>query len=124
MNSSKETIVDFVVRGSSQGEWRLVLVEEGPWETPVEDHLRRLQARLYGCLDAVIEGHFAEQFPESVGRPIVLQIDCYQVPKIEVESFFRRFASGVLETDEYRLALEQSAYVTSIEFAANFVRTG
>jgi hypothetical protein len=119
-NMDHETIVDFVAEGDSPEEWRMVLVEEGPWRGPVENQLRRIQERMYGCIDAVLDGQLAEQFPGSKGKRIVVQLDCYNVPREDVEDFFRRFSSGVACLDDYRCALERSEFVKEICFDINF----
>lgn len=120
MGEERTTAVDFVARGNSPGEWRMVLVEQGPWQPPIEDQLRRIQNRMYGCVDAALDGGLAEKFPESRGKRVVVQLDCYDVPKEEVQEFFQRFASGIFVEDGYRTALEQSRFVNSIGFEVNF----
>ena len=98
----------------------MVLVEEGPWpEADLDTNLQRLQERLYNCIDAAIEGKIADQFPESRGRPISLQLDAYNLPQ-EVAEFFERFASGVLNLPQYAAALGQSTGVSGIGFKLNF----
>lgn len=94
----------------------MVLVENGPWLRPVELHLRELQDRLYGCLDAALDGQLAEQFPESLGKAVRIQLDCYNLPKEEVQAFFAAFASGVFLIDDYKRALAKSRFVRSVAF--------
>lgn len=116
----RTTTVDFVARGDTPGEWRMVLVEEGPWLGPVESQLMRIQERMYGCIDAALDGQLAEHFPESKGSRVVVQLDCYNVPRKEVEDFFRRFSAGVLGLDDYKRALEKCDFVKGISFDINF----
>ena len=112
--------VDFVARDLPHGGWSLVLVEQGPWESQqIESNLRRLQERLYGCIDAALDGAFAEQYPESVGKPVLIRLDAYNVPEPELRSFFERFTGAVLQTPDYAAALKTSGNVPSIEFALN-----
>lgn len=115
-----EIIVDFVAEGDSPEEWRMVLVEEGPWFGSVENQLRRIQERMYGCIDAALNGQLAEQFPGSKGKRIIMQLDCYNVPREEVEGFFGRFSAGVVCLDDYRRALERCEFVKEIRFDINF----
>ncbi|MDX9874758.1 MAG: hypothetical protein RBS88_07585 [Spongiibacteraceae bacterium] len=117
---SKSTTVNFVAKGNLPDEWRMVLVEEGPWHGQIDDQLRRIQGRMYGCIDAALDGQLAEDFPESKGRRVVIQLDCYNVPRDEVEGFFSRFSEGVFELEDYRHALESNAFVKDIEFEINF----
>ena len=119
MSGEHTTIVDFVAKGDSPDEWKMVLVEEGPWPSGLEVQLHRIQERLYGCIDAILDGQLAEKFPESKGKRVVVQLDCYDVPGAEVEAFFQRLSSGVLLLDDYRKALEHSNFAGSIGFKIN-----
>ena len=122
MNNARTTIVNLVVRGDSRNAWKLVLIEEGPWTGPVEDQLRRIQDRLYDCIEAALGGRVAEHFPESMGARFVLQLNCHDTAHAEVKAFFTRFASGILELEAYRQALRESRFVEAIDFAISFER--
>jgi hypothetical protein len=108
--------VDFVAKGESDEVWQMILVEEGPWVTPYEQELRRLQDRLYGCVDAAIDGQLAAQFPQTKGRRIRIRVDGYSLPRQETRSFFDTFSKEVLRIPEYESALSKSDYVSGIEF--------
>ena len=114
------TTVDFIAQGSTPEEWKMVLVESGPWCGPMDSHLRNLQDRLYGCVDAALDGKLAEQFPESAGKSVVIQLDCYDLPKDEVQVFFTAFAEGVFSIADYRVALADSRFVKGISFDVTF----
>ncbi len=120
MNDERGITVDFVASGASPDEWKMVIVEEGPWRDAVEVQLGRVQDRLYGCIDAALDGQLASKYPESQGKKIVIQLDCYNLPRDEVAEFFERFSSGVLETASYRVALNKSRFVRGISFELNF----
>jgi hypothetical protein len=110
-----EVTVDFVVKDP----WRMVLVEEGPWED-VSSNLHRVQDRLYACIDAAIQGKLAEQFPESKGADITVQLDCYSLPQEPVSQFFQAFSSGALELPIYKESLQAATFVASVNFAISF----
>jgi hypothetical protein len=115
------TVVDFVARGRSEEEWELVLVEEGPWSKDIlEDQLKRVQGRLYGSVDAALDGQVADRFPESLGKKIVIQLDCYNLPRAEVEEFFARFSKGALQGPDYQKALRNSKFVRGIQLRVKF----
>jgi hypothetical protein len=117
---NEKTLVDFIARGERNDEWRMVLVEEGPWSSPVENHLIKLQNRLYGCLDAALDGMLVDDFPESKGKCLVIQIDCYNLNKSIIEPFFRDFSSNVLNIPDYSSALKENPFVKQISFEINF----
>jgi hypothetical protein len=119
MHERSDFLVDFVARGSTPDEWRMVLVEEGPWTPPFDDELRRIQTRLYECVDAALDGQIASKFPESRGKRLVVQLDGYQLPNKEVDSFFRRFAAAALAVEDYRRALASCPYVSEVAFELN-----
>jgi len=120
MGNERTTLVDFVARGATPDEWKMVLVEQGPWTGPIENELRRLQDRLYGTIDAALDGQLAERFPESIGKKLVVQLDGYDLPRSEVSEFFDRFSKGILSTADYRRALKNSRFVKDIAFELNF----
>ena len=98
----------------------MVLVEEGPWsDSEIETNLQRVQDRLYGCVDAALDGELSKLYPESIGQSVVIRLDCYNVPQAEVEAFFRRFSEGVLSTPDYRAALADTRFVRGITFELN-----
>ena len=119
MTDGDNLVVDFVARGDSSDEWRMVLVEEGPWSN-IEDQLHRIQDRLFGCIDAAVDGLLAEKFPESKGRIVSIELDCYNVPESDVREFFDTFSTGALELPDYKDALKHSPFVKKIAFRLNF----
>lgn len=110
-----EVTVDFITKEP----WQMVLVEEGPWDD-VSTNLRRLQDRLYSCIDAAIDGKLTELYPESVGASVVIRLDGYGLPMPDSREFFDRFSSAVLDLPDYRAALEASPHVSGVQFVAHF----
>ena len=117
MNRKKDVVVDFVA--SDNNEWKLVLVEQGPWAGGIDEHLRRFQARLFDAVDAALDGQLAQQFPESAGQHVVVQVDGYNLPKEPVKEFFDRFTKGIFNLDDYKRALEGNAFVKGVRFTIN-----
>jgi hypothetical protein len=118
-----DVTIDFVARGEELGEWLLVLVEEAPWADSADDDLRRIQDRLYGVLDAALDGAVAEKFPDSVGQRIVIQLDCYDGPDVELAEFFSRFSQGALSLPDYEQALTGNQFVSGVSFKLNLAKT-
>ena len=68
----------------------LVLVEEGPWsEGQLTDELRRVQQRLYDCVEAAVDGVIAERYPQWKSRVFVIRLDCYNIRRDPIERFFQ-----------------------------------
>jgi hypothetical protein len=108
---------DFVAFDDERDACLLVLVEQGPWIGPVDDHLKALQRRIYCCLDAALDGQVAEQFPKAAHKKFVVRVDCYGLPRDEVDDFMSRFSAGVLELPDY--SSNSSPWVRSFEFEIN-----
>ena len=119
MESTRRTLVDFVARGQSDDEWLLVLVEEGPWTSAIEDRLRSIQERLYGCVDAALDGDLAQKFPDTNGKRIIVRLDCYDGPAAEVSEFFSKFADGIFRIPDYAQALANTPHAREIAFELN-----
>lgn len=115
-----EVTVDFVARDQPHGGWSLVLIEEGPWDrAAVPDHLRRVQDRLYSCLEAALDGAVTARYPEARGKPLVIRLDAYNVPEPELRDFFRRFSDGVPTLPDYAHALAAQQSFPGISFELN-----
>jgi hypothetical protein len=95
-----EFTVNFIAFNEARDTCQMVLVE-GPWDGATEDHLRSLQDRMFGCLDAALDGQLAAQFPEAKGLSVLIRVDCYDVPRDEVEAFFSRFTDGISAMSDY-----------------------
>ena len=115
-----EVTVDFVARDQPHGGWSLVLVEHGPWHCDdVSEHLRRIQERLYTCLDAALDGAVAAQFPESRDKPLVIRVDAYNVAADQLRAFFRNFSQQVPLLPDYARALSAREFFPSVSFELN-----
>ena len=112
-----EVTVNFVAFDDEREACLMVLVEEGPWGDQVHDHLIRLQGRLYGCLDAALDGQLAESFPRSKGKTVVVRVDCYDIPQTAVEDFIQRFSEGVASLPDY--STDASPFVREFLFEVN-----
>ena len=97
-----------------------MLVEEGPWsEDEVADQLRRVQERLYGCLDSIVDGQVSDAYPNSANKPIEIRVDAYNVPEAPLASLLDAFSANVLEIPDYKAALASNDRVPSIIFSLN-----
>ena len=113
-----QVTIDFVAKDQPHGGWSLVLVEEGPWEEgEIANQIQRIQNRLYGCLDAVVDGQVSSAYPESVNKPIEIRIDAYNIREAPLSKFFDAFSANVLEVPDYKSALEKNELVPSISFS-------
>lgn len=115
-----KVVIDFLAKGEDENQWLVVLVEEASAEYDSDEFLYDFQDRLYNCLDAIIDGQLADKFPDTLNKDIVIRVDCYQVPRQEVEEFFDSFSTGVLAVPDYAEALANSSYVNNIAFEINF----
>ena len=114
--------VDFVARGSNSEPWQLVLIEQGPWRPDEIDlRLRNLQARLYGCIDAVLDGELANTFPESKGAKVSIRVDGYDLPDEAVCSFFQRFSEEALKQSAYANTPNGPGFEAELSFELNLV---
>ena len=108
---------NFIAFNEARDTCEMVLVE-GPWDGDIEDHLRSLQDRMLGCLNAALDGQLAANFPEAKGLNVLIRVDCYDVPRDEVEAFFGRFTDGVSAMSDYSTA--GSPFVRQFLFEAGF----
>jgi hypothetical protein len=99
------------------GEWGEVVLLEHGWTGPVAPHLRRLQDRLYDCLELILFGGLSVEFPESVGRWIMINVRCDADRQDDVDDFIGDFATAVAANPDW--SATGSPYVSDIRFAVN-----
>lgn len=112
---SKKVTIDLIGRNSEDDEYILILVEEGPWdELSFEDRLRKIQDRVYGVVDAAIDGALIQQYPDSKGQKICVQIDCYDPPSDLVKKLVKGLGNYISDNDEYQKAIKREKKISSI----------
>jgi hypothetical protein len=115
-----QVTVDFVARDQPHGGWSLILIEEGPWDpAATSDQLKRIQDRLYICLEAALEGAVTAQYPESRGKPLMIRLDAFNVPEPELRNFFGRFTSEVPKLPDYAKMLRGQQFFPTVSFELN-----
>jgi hypothetical protein len=120
VQSQKTVAIDLVTEHPQTGRFSIVLVETGPWQSGAEeDQLRRLQARLYDCVDVAVDGQLAAKYPASRGRPVRIQLDTYDLPEAIVRPFFDEFADHIASWAEVQDQIRSQQHVQSLEFGYN-----
>lgn len=79
-------VVDVVVQDAANGRWKLILVETSEW-VGSPDQLLKLQEKLNNYLIFALDGEMARVYPESAGKPVVIQIDSYSEPDEKTREF-------------------------------------
>ncbi len=111
--------VDLIIEDNTTGEFVLCLVENGPW-SDLQLQLSNLQQRLYDSFDAIVDGHVAAKFPQSIGRRFRLQIDAYNEPPQPVCELVKKFDRHIQSAPELRSALVNSSYVKELRLVTRF----
>jgi hypothetical protein len=107
--------IDIVTDDPNNDEIVLYLVEESPWDdSPIEDRLKKIQERIYNTVDVVIDGQFSTKYPDSKGRKIRIQIDCYDPPSDQISKLVEGLSSFVKDNEEYQSAISLKGNAESI----------
>jgi hypothetical protein len=114
--TEENKIADLVAKGSTPDECRVVLIEQGPWKGTPAERLARIHERLYRCVDAILDGQLAQEFPETDGKRVVVQLECRDLAAAGVADTFNKFSSGVFQIPRYRAALEAAQHTKGISF--------
>jgi len=113
--------VELVTHDEEHQEYVVYLVEDR--EPPKQNaalvsHLKRIQDRLFDCIDTVVKGQFAKQFPLSHGKRIRIQIDSpihYSVEVADLICAVRQFIATDLT---YLQAIQSSPYLESLRIVS------
>jgi hypothetical protein len=113
--------IDFVAIDAGNDACLLVLVEPGPWiDATIGARLTALQDRLYGCLEAALDGKVAERYPEAVDKKFIVRVDCYNchgIARDEVDAFIKRFSTALRDMPDY--SPSSSQWVRAFEIEVN-----
>jgi len=116
----RKTKIDLVTYDPKRKAHILIAVEQGPWTDDTTAHLQRLQDRLYDYVVIAVDGLLATKYPESFGKSVIIQLDCYDVPRIAVEQFFFSFSEHVHASKEIQAAIKHHGHIKEISFEINW----
>lgn len=88
--------IDVVAFDQAADLYRLVVVEDGPWDGSVV-RLKRLQAKLNAYLGFALDGRMSELYPGAEGKDVVIRLELAQAPDPRTASTLRRLGAGVRE---------------------------
>lgn len=108
-------LIDLITEDPNNGEYVMYLVEDGPWpEADLEQRLRAIQTRLYDAIEIAIDGQLASKFPNALGKPVRIQLDCYDQPPSQVDELVTSLNGLVAESDEWRNDIDTSPYISGL----------
>jgi len=120
MEKNASVRVNLISRRPVDEAYVLVLVEDGPWpESKVLDSLQKVQSRLMQTVDAVVDGSFARQFPESRGKHFVIRLNSYNIENEELDLLFTRFTSWIKKSEKLSRGIEDAKTIRSLHFEYN-----
>lgn len=115
---NENVTIDLISHDPSHDEYVLYLVEDGPWsDDPTEFaiELQRIQHRLFQTLDAAIDGHLAEKYPESAGMAVRIQVDSPSGLPDELCELVTKLNALIHQMDnDYGQALVDSTFVPKL----------
>lgn len=68
-----------LIAHEADGTVLLVMVEDRPWASD-HDQANQLQEKINLYVGYVLDGSLAQQYPETVGRPVRIRLDCVEAP--------------------------------------------
>lgn len=109
--------IDLITHDPGTDACKLIAVAQGPWAAPeVESRLRGLQEKLSAYVEAAVDGFIARTYPEFSGKSLVIRLDCYDVPRGEVEQFFNRFSERIRNNSEVQASIARDRHIKDLSF--------
>lgn len=68
-----------VVAQDADGTYLLVMVEDRPWGA-VDEQECQLRDKINTYVSYILDGQLAQQYPETIGRPVAIRLDCLHTP--------------------------------------------
>jgi hypothetical protein len=79
-------IIDLITSDLSTGEVVLVILEVRPWGAAPQQ-LAEHDEKLNRYMVYILDGHLARQYPQYVGKPVRIQLDCAATPDEQTQRF-------------------------------------
>ena len=109
--------IDFVSFDPMRDQYAIYLVEAEELPAEVDERhakLKAIQDRIFDAFGAVVDGHLAAKFPETLGQTVRIQVDCPFGKCEEVEELVDCVASYLSGTVEFITAIKNSPYVRAV----------
>jgi hypothetical protein len=81
-------VLDFIGYEAAAGEVLVVMVEKRPWTDP-ERQLFQLQEKLNAYLSFILDGEMQDVYPQFVGKPVRIRLECAHPPGPEFVRFLQ-----------------------------------
>lgn len=79
-------IVDLIGLDPVSGRVVLTMIERRPWGSHPQQ-LRQIEEKINRYLGYVLEGHMGQHYPQYVGKPVRIRLDCAEEPHGEAIRF-------------------------------------
>ncbi|MBM3770691.1 MAG: hypothetical protein FJW27_05275 [Acidimicrobiia bacterium] len=79
-------IVDLIAWDSASARVILTMIERRPWGSH-SLQFRQIEEKINRYLGYVLDGHLGQHYPQYVGKPVCIHLDCVDAPTGEAERF-------------------------------------
>ena len=94
MGVENPTVIDFVGHNSRTDQVTLAMVEERVWDGS-EERLLQLQTKINNYLSFVLDGQFAQLYPDLRDKSLIFQLDCSFAPDANTYSFLNQVRNAL-----------------------------
>lgn len=109
--------IDLITHNPEKDACQLIAIAQGPWAAQeLEGQLRTLQEKLSAYVDAAVDGFVAKMYPEVSGKSLIIRLDCYGVPRNEVEQFFNQFSEQIRNSSEVQARIARDRHIKDLSF--------
>jgi hypothetical protein len=81
-------VIDFLGFDAKSSQVLMIMAEHRPWRD-VEEQLFQLQEKLNAYLSFALDGEMVDEYPQFVGRPLKIRLECLETPPNEMLGFLQ-----------------------------------
>jgi hypothetical protein len=81
-------VIDFLGFDTKASEVLMIMAEHRPWRD-VQEQLFQLQEKLNAYLSFALDGEMADTYPQFVGKPLKIRLECLEPPPNEMLVFLQ-----------------------------------
>lgn len=109
---SASTKIDLITFDSKTGEFALYLVESGPWpDESLPTRMEVLSQRIINSIEVVLAGLLGTKYPDSVGKPVRLQIDLHDEAPSEMYDLVNETRHAISVSEDLQGRIKESRFI-------------
>src|SRR5688500_979963 len=83
---ARTNVIDLIAQNAKTGDVELVMTQTDEWNGS-DEQIFLLQEKINAYLSFALDGEMVEAYPQFIGKPLRLRLDCSTIPDARTQQF-------------------------------------